>query len=253
MIPFLCSNITTYGPQFRDFFVANAAKFAVWGLSEFHVVSDDVQDVTNSFKQANLNAHIAPARASGRGRGNSGGTAVVAVEQLLTFDLSQVGLQQARGEKPMDLKLVWVRGQQMAFVFLQGYLDPSVGLVGSNLQKLQNWAYWIGLYRVPLLLFADFQSTPEEMRVHPWLNHVGGESLLPEKTSISCTGGKGRMIDFIVASKGFSSDVANFRQWPVPWKPHLAFAFDVVILADLPRQRVQCKPWTPLLSKVRRG
>ena len=50
---------------------------------------------------------------------------------------------------------------------------------------------------VPFIVFADWNVTPEEMRASHWPRLLQMEVLQPAAAELTCTAGKGRLLDFV--------------------------------------------------------
>ncbi|CAK0870501.1 unnamed protein product [Prorocentrum cordatum] len=75
---------------------------------------------------------------------------------------------------------------------------------------------------VPWLLVGDFNATPTEMAKSGWLDALRARAVTPEGVEVSCTSGKGRMIDYAVVPDSFRPFLSQVL--PVqnlPWGPHI--------------------------------
>eukprot|EP00959_Pyramimonas_sp_CCMP1952_P415647 8709115-Pyramimonas_sp.AAC.1 len=69
---------------------------------------------------------------------------------------------------------------------------------------------------------GDWNNAPDQFRRTKWLRALKGELLLPTGCEITCTSGKGRVLDYGVCSRNFppliksSTPVRN-----VPWGPRI--------------------------------
>ena len=91
----------------------------------------------------------------------------------------------------------WVRHGPIDFLFIVGYLVPSLGLKGVNPQRLECWALWIKTYAGPWMIGADWNAEPSGLEMHPWLSSVRGH-ICTAQAHVTCTTGKGRHPVYIV-------------------------------------------------------
>ena len=83
--------------------------------------------------------------------------------------------------------------------------------------------------RIPWLLAADFNMTPNEARECGLADIMGGLIVEPKGVEFTCTSGEGRMLDYWMMSEDARRFLINERTiGGVPWKPHYAIGIDVV-------------------------
>eukprot|EP00959_Pyramimonas_sp_CCMP1952_P184339 3854828-Pyramimonas_sp.AAC.1 len=95
-------------------------------------------------------------------------------------------------------------------------------MAGTNSRKMHNIARIVKSLDVPWLLVGDFNATPAEMAKSGWLDVLRARVVTPEGVEVSCTSGKGRMIDYAVVPDSFRPFLSQVM--PVqnlPWGPHI--------------------------------
>ncbi|CAK0800628.1 unnamed protein product [Prorocentrum cordatum] len=121
-----------------------------------------------------------------------------------------------------DISVVLWRLHCATFAFIACYLDCSIGLVGINAKKLTTIIRIIKSLDVPWLLVGGFKATPSEMSRSGWLDALQGEVITPEGVEVTCTSGKGRIIDYVIVLHGFCPFVHQVLPvQTLPWGPHI--------------------------------
>ncbi len=152
-----------------------------------------------------------------------------------------------------DTTLVIVHLGNFSFVIVALYMTAGVGNGGENAAKLAELASWLKLFRLPWLVMADWNMSPSQLRAGPWLAKVGGQVVLPNDGVITCTAGAaGSLLDYGVASADMIPWVRSFNVETVPWQPHAAIRFSLAAPLAPFLVRVQAKPITPPLDKLRK-
>ena len=89
---------------------------------------------------------------------------------------------------------------------------------------------------------------PQNLR-HPWLSYVKGH-ICTAPAQVTCTTGKGRHLDYIVASESRMPYISSIELVDVPWKPHVGLSFSISSPSKHLLQRCQRKPMIPSLSAM---
>ncbi|CAK0911512.1 unnamed protein product, partial [Prorocentrum cordatum] len=121
-----------------------------------------------------------------------------------------------------DVSVVLWRFQGGTFAFIVCYLDCSIGLVGTNARKMTTIARVAKSLGIPWCSVGDFSATPEELARSGWLLTLKPRILTPEGVNITCTSGKGRMLDYVVVPDSFRPCLKRVKPvQKLPRGPHI--------------------------------
>ena len=105
---------------------------------------------------------------------------------------------------------------------MQLYLDCNLGVTGVNLLKLQQLRDRLAMSRLPFIIGADWNMTPDEPEESGWLRQVRVAVKVPAEVAVTCTSGRGRIIDYFVVSRDFEPLVIKTgAALDTPWGPHI--------------------------------
>eukprot|EP00959_Pyramimonas_sp_CCMP1952_P182051 3806492-Pyramimonas_sp.AAC.1 len=76
------------------------------------------------------------------------------------------------------------------------------GFEGDNAHKMVQLLRIVKSMSVPRVTIGDWNNAPAQFRRTKWLKALKGELLLPTECDITCTSGKGRILDYGVCSRG---------------------------------------------------
>ena len=109
-----------------------------------------------------------------------------------------------------------------SIVMLCGYCRPSIGLAGSNRERLQAWAACLATLSVPWILFADWHMEPQALRSSGWLQTLGTEvDILCPNVEETSTAAGGKLYDYIVCSSTALPALGDFEWLPQGvWSSH---------------------------------
>ena len=178
------------------------------------------------FEKAGAFPICAPAVATGKGGAHSG-TGLAASPNVSVFDYCEYHGQCS--QERAGATISWVKRGPTDFLLIIGYLQPSIGIAKTNMQILESWALWLIMFKGPWMIVADFNVSPTELAASAWFRFIGGNIVVPEDTNITCTSGKGRIIDFLLVSDQPMPYVCNVKSHVAPWKPHLGISFEVCL------------------------
>ena len=134
------------------------------------------------------------ARATGRG-GNSGGTLLAWGRQHFVQQLLGEGGFAEKQDANDDWAIVVWNMVGLRFAVGVVYLDDSAGLNKANLAKLHTLGAALAQLRVPFLIYGDWQLEPPELMACGWVQKLGALVLPPAGCQITCTTGRGRLLD----------------------------------------------------------
>ena len=73
--------------------------------------------------------------------------------------------------------------------------------------------------RVPFVIGADWNMTPDELDHEGWVTGIGGTVRAPD-VGATCSSGKGRLLDYFVASNELAGRLEVGVDLDGPWAPH---------------------------------
>ncbi|CAK0816536.1 unnamed protein product, partial [Prorocentrum cordatum] len=203
-----------------------SAPYDLMGMAEHHLSQVQCQGEERRLRNVGWRSEATWTAATATGRsekGTHGGTcwlrrATYATSTHLTGSLGKSAFHDAL----RDTTVVLWRFHGVTFAFIVCYLDCSIGMAGTNSRKMHNIARIVKSLDVPWLLVGDFNATPAEMAKSGWLDVLRARVVTTEGVEVSCTSGKGRMIDYAVVPDSFRPFLSQVL--PVqnlPWGPHI--------------------------------
>ena len=117
------------------------------------------------------------------------------------------------------------------------YLADSTGLEGDNLLRLEGIRRYIQSRGRPYVLVGDFNIPPGVLERSDWMKEIRGVIIRPAGMTITCTSGKGEMLDYAVVSTCLQTAVTLSQARYSPWKPHVGL--ELRIWGGPPAQEVQ--------------
>ena len=76
------------------------------------------------------------------------------------------------------------------------YLEPGLGLQGSNLERLAEVATFLAQLAAPFILAGDFNMEPAELMGTQWAHKLGAQIVWPD-VPFTCSSGEGRVLDYV--------------------------------------------------------
>ena len=112
-----------------------------------------------------------------------------------------------------------------------------------NQERCSNIRCLIDSLKIPWLIVADWNRSPEEVGSSYFAKYLKGAIIAPNvlMTCSSTTEGGGRVLDFGLASNDIASKILCEANYKVPFKPHFVavdFSIDLGYVADAGRQLV---------------
>ena len=195
-------NITAWGPQARRFFQAQIAgtfegKWDAIGIAEHHLRGDRLRSLKATFKRLGYTAKATEGLASAKSdSGTTGGVAVAApVSRTVTLrDATHVETDCAPKLHGEDwiISIMHRRGFSVAYVvayFLCG------GYGEGNRRRVRSLWKALAELKLPFIIAADWNATPEEVRDSGMLGDLAGKILVPNNATYTCSLGQERLLD----------------------------------------------------------
>ena len=223
-IELFVANVTRAGQKLFEHIEAVRGTTGLLAITETHLRGEDVARAAAKIEGLGFSSFWTQAQLTGKG-GNHGGAAVFADKRILVSPLhSEPG---RLGESALDLQYddivpVIVTIGSITFLLVTVYFWSSIGLLGPNCLKLTKLAATLASHALPWLIVGDWNVEPMTLTKSAWFSYVGGVLVLPTDTEITCTQGRGSLLDYGVASAAMFKIIHWCRcDNSVTWKPHL--------------------------------
>ena len=107
-------------------------------------------------------------------------------------------------DSALGIGVCWlaVHFSRMPVTYVQTYLDDSVGMNPTNVGRMGEILAFAQATKRFVIIGADFNVTPDELRLALDLNEAGLTIVAPNNSDITCIAGKGRLSSFFVVSTG---------------------------------------------------
>ncbi|CAK0844030.1 unnamed protein product, partial [Prorocentrum cordatum] len=221
----LFANVTHYGEKVRHY--VEHCSFDMVGLAEHHLLPKAAKQEIKKLRFKGWQSQFSwtPATPSMRSKsGTQGGTRWLARAGHVTAAHLPDGTGHSVFQKELrDISIILWRLKGATLALISVYLDCSVGLDGpANVAKMVQLTRVVKSLGVPWVALGDWNNTPTQMQQSPWLKALRGELLIPSDCTVTCSTGKGRLIDYGIASRDFRPFVKEFKPVrEVPWSPHV--------------------------------
>ena len=212
------SNISTWGPRAESFITTYKKDFHVMGFAETYLTKQNLTGVCTRIEVAGRRSFAAHAQPSRRTEfGSSGGILVC----------PRLGLQLARMEDASgnnqwrnvgdDWRLIIIRARHCSYIIVVAYLSCSMGIAGINVTKLRQLKRALLFYRLPFIIFADWNVSPAALAGSGFPDDLHAEIMVAPGLTETCI--SGNIIDFIVVSKTFVNAIVSFEASSIsPWR-----------------------------------
>jgi hypothetical protein len=152
--------------------------------------------------------------------GNHGGEAMLTSKSTFSIPIDPTVLKNASdiNDEPCRFAAVEVRFGQMSILNISSYFWCGEGFGGRTWAILQQLSTLVKSFKIPFIIYADFNFAPEVLEASGWLNEHSAAMSIPNVQS-TCKGSK-QVIDYCIISRSiapfFTLEVVD-----VPWGPHL--------------------------------
>ena len=167
--------------------------------------------------------HVVGTQARIKITGPSGGVMLLARKGLAI--LRPKGLYPGPGRHDLWCHMVlWVEKQ--SYAFLTAYLFPDD--MGANYETLHHVEKWIGSIQCPYLFMAAWNRSHMDNVNALFGPALTGDYIVPRNTDVTCTQGRGSLIDYGYVSKHMIHYIENVEaDYEVPIKTHKAIAYTI--------------------------
>ena len=87
-----------------------------------------------------------------------------------------------------------------------------------------------GFFRLPVVLFADWQNTPAQVAQAGAFDLLRLQAVMPTGAEFTCNAGSKRMLDYFAISADLSgANLGSDVQTAVPWKTHFAVSLGLKV------------------------
>ena len=246
------ANTSVWGPIVEAFLLGETADGVdLLGFSEHRAQTQEERfRMTMALRAADRRAFSSVAGLPlGKGHADdelfSGGT-VLAPKRALLLGEVESNSETAQHKKLYAHGLDWsacvLKLKGVDLLLVQLYFTNSLGVKGSNVIKLgEIQALILRNWRLPFVLFGDFNMAPETLQASNFLREIRGEIRLP--TNLAATCWTGSVIDYLVVAANFSEAVFNIQGlFDSPWKAHALIGFEVLASPRILNCRVLRRP-----------
>ena len=227
-------NITTWGQKARGYVSKSRADVLLFAETHLGEKELDLADFRLFMKTAALVFDASAASPTGRG-GNHGGT-LAAIRKHLEAKLFQ-GMPQL-----IDASAVGVRLRGLNVAVIAAYMDDQKDqtfICRANLTKMHCLLTFVKAIGVPFVIAADFNVPPETLRdTTTWLDDMGADIMLAADVQVTCTAGRGRVLDYVVCSRCLMPLLKVEVDSMASWRPHVGLR---ISLDCTPRAYRVCK------------
>ena len=224
---FFFSNITAWGPKALRFLDEyRGERFHMVGLAETHLLPARFRALAGNFANLGRRPYAAHSRPSGKSEGGSSGGVVLLPNMALS--LNEIGNDPASDwtRKGDDWHLVIVRAKHCSYIVAIAYMDHTIGARGINIQKLKQLQKAILYYKLPYIIFADWNMDPSTLRESGFTDQINGEIKVAPGVTETCI--SGNILDYLVVSRSFASAIELYIASPrSPWRAHKGFEVDI--------------------------
>ena len=178
----LFRSVTRWGPQAEGFCAPLPHEILM--LCETHLTGDGFAPVRARMGAMGWNAFHSNAVYTGRSEsGTSAGVAIFSRKSHLVSPLdSCVVAEASAGHDPESLRWVGavLRLRGVSVLLVELYLVTGIGMSGENIEILQQMLSLRGLMNMPMVVAADWQSTPDELASTGWLDECALVPCVPD-------------------------------------------------------------------------
>ena len=155
------SNISSWGPKAVRFLGENRRQFQVIALTETHVTAGKYSSLKDTFAAHGRRCFPAHAILTNRSEHGSSGGSMVCPQLSLQFSPMENFAKHTWKFRGDDWSMIIVRAKHVSYIVVMAYFDHTIGPVGRNLLKLQQIQRCLLYFKLPFVLFADWNMPPE--------------------------------------------------------------------------------------------
>jgi hypothetical protein len=221
------ANITSWSDKAVDYLLhtkdSPPALSEIICLAEHHLVQDKLKSPRRKIDKAGRYSFVTAATSTGLG-GSSGGTMVLPRNGL---HISKVWSPE--GGPMNNWSACMIRGSARDLIVISIYLKDGEGMSHVNLARLSQVHDLIKSTKVPWIILGDFNMNPRVLEQGGLLELVGGTIITANEGALTCTTGKGGLLDFAIARKDIAETVTVSQDLKAPWSPHVGLKVSIHI------------------------
>ena len=246
-VTFWLGNPDKWGPQCESY-IADHESADIFGIVEHHLRGDKLAQVSARLRA--YHAYTSEAFLTGRSaEGTSAGTMLLVKRSLPSMALDQeVFGEVCPGDGPRRWSAATLRVKGMSVLFVVVYFCTGEAVDSpGNLALFGELEVLCNFFRLPVVLAADFENTPELVERSGWPARMGLTIVKPQGLPYTCTSGSKRLIDFFLLSDALVPLIASCCVHKAPWSTHLcvALALNMHVKGLLSKQLIVPKPLPP--------
>ena len=159
------------------------------GLAETHLLPSKYRSLAGKFASWGRRPYAAHANSSGRSEFSSSGGVVLLPN--ISLSLSEIGANSVNDwrHKGDGWQLLVIRAKHCSYIVIIAYLDHSVGPKGMNIKKLQQIQKALLYYKLPYIVFADWNMDPKALRAPGFIDLIDGEIKVAPGITETCISG----------------------------------------------------------------
>ena len=139
------------------------------------------------------------------------------------------------------------------FLVISAYFKDAIGMKEENLGMLTEIPSWVVATGLPWLIVADWNVAPEQLAESSGLSGVEAVIIPPKDAVITCSAGKGRVLDFAVASSSMAPMVEVGVEMALETRPHVALSVKISLDMLNDKVLVLSAPPIPDTLKVKKS
>ena len=224
-----------WGPKAKTYFSQGCRPPGSWGsvsipesgggppedqviaLVETRVPEDKDKDLVKWWRRRGRETVTTPARRTGTKETETSGGALISYRKEVEAEPLKL-----KAHKPEDWAGIWLNLRGVPLVVITIYLRNGEGPRGpTNVKRLLELKEVLACLPVPWFMVGDWNFEPCDLEEAGWDGYFDAVVLKPEACEATCTSGKGRLLDYVLAGNGAEAIIASVKAVrDVPWGPH---------------------------------
>ena len=247
----LFANVTSLSTRILDYLRGVRDEFHFVGLAEHKKLEHDIPAAQDKFKAMGYKSWWTQAKV--KEAGASGGTSIHIHRCFVgkRLDWSAIPSGRVLPVEAANWTGVIVHGH-INFVIIVAYLKDGVGMNSENLALVADMVAWILATGLPWFIAADWNMTPTELIQSAALRELHAEVIVPMQCELTCSMGKGRMLDYVLTSRSLAPLIRVHPEYLAPVKPHTAIRVEIDLEPLSDKIRVLSTPHNPVVLPIKK-